>query len=62
MVTLVELKLKDSGYERFTLVVQTNCIRLMHKVDQLVSLDYASTSFPLSDVNAISSIMITLLL
>ena len=61
VVTLVALKLKDSGYERFTLVIQTNCIRLMHKVDQLVSLDYTSTSFPLSDVNAISSI-ITLLL
>ena len=29
VVTLVALKLKDSGYERFTLVVQTNCIRLM---------------------------------
>ena len=33
VVTLVALKLNDSGYGRFTLVVQTNCIRLMHKVD-----------------------------
>ena len=30
VVTLVAVKLKDSVYERFTLIVQTNCIRLMH--------------------------------
>ena len=29
VVTLVEVKLKDIGYERFTLVAQTNCIRLV---------------------------------
>ena len=29
VVTLVAVKLKDIGYERFTLVAQTNCIRLV---------------------------------